>query len=108
MKRWKLRAELHELLREARIFRRLDLLESYMSAVDDIVTALNTATDEIAADLQALRDEVAGSDQATAAKFEPLVQRLQALGADPQNPVPDDGTGGSTDPGTGTGDTSGF
>jgi len=59
-----------------------------MSAVDDVIAQLDTATNEIAADLAALRDAVAGNDAATAAKFTPLLDRLTALGADPQNPVP--------------------
>lgn len=59
-----------------------------MSSTDNVLEQLNTATDEIARDLQALRDEVAGGDQAVAAKFQPLVDRLTQLGADPANPVP--------------------
>lgn len=64
-------------------------LRMHMSAVDDMVARFGAATDEIAADLQALRDEIAGDDAAVAAKFEPLVSRLEALGQDPANPVPD-------------------
>lgn len=69
--------------------RRLSTLEYRVSAVDDVITELNDATDEVAADLQRLRDEVAGGDQATADKFQPLIDRLTAMGQDPQNPVPD-------------------
>lgn len=65
-----------------------DELRRHMSAIDDLINRLGAATDEIAAELTALRDEVAGSDTATAAKFEPLIARLEALGADPTNPVP--------------------
>jgi hypothetical protein len=64
-------------------------LRKHMSAVDDMVARFGAATDEIAADLQALRDEIAGDDAAVAAKFEPLVSRLEALGQDPANPVPE-------------------
>lgn len=83
-----LRHELYHLLREMNVFRRLDHLERHMSRVDDVITDLNTATDEIASDLEDLRNQVAGLDETTAAKFTPLVERLRALGADPQNPVP--------------------
>lgn len=60
-----------------------------MSRVDDVIADLNTATDEIANDLDALRQQVSGLDAVTAEKFQPLVDRLRALGADPENPVPD-------------------
>lgn len=60
-----------------------------MATTDELVARFGAATDEIARDLQALRDEVAGGDAAVAAKFEPLVSRLEAMGADPENPVPD-------------------
>lgn len=67
---------------------RISQLEEKVAATDDIVARLNTATDEIARDLAALRDQVAGLDPAIAAKFEPLVARLEAMGQDPANPVP--------------------
>lgn len=59
-----------------------------MTAVDDIISQLDDATNEIASDLAALRDEVAAGDTGTAAKFQPLLDRLTALGQDPANPVP--------------------
>jgi hypothetical protein len=59
-----------------------------MAATDDLVARLDTATNELASDLAALRDEVANLDAGVAAKFEPLVNRLEALGADPADPVP--------------------
>jgi uncharacterized coiled-coil protein SlyX len=83
-------------VRYLRLLRRLALLElriarleQSMSRVDDVITDLNTATDEIANDLDALREQVSGLDAVTAEKFQPLVDRLRALGADPENPVPD-------------------
>lgn len=63
-------------------------LESAMSRVDDVIADLNTATDEIASDLEALREQVSNVDSVTAEKFAPIVERLRALGADPENPVP--------------------
>jgi len=59
-----------------------------MTRVDDVISDLNDATDEIANDLESLREQVSGLDATTAEKFTPLVERLRALGADPQNPVP--------------------
>lgn len=74
--------------------------ETAMARVDEVVARLGAATDEIARDLDALRQEVAGLDESVAAKFEPLVARLEDMGKDPQNPVPDAPVGG--DAGTGT------
>lgn len=62
--------------------------ERTMALVDDLVARLSAATDELASDLEALRQEVAGLDENVAAKFEPLVSRLEAMGRDPENPVP--------------------
>ena len=59
-----------------------------LSAVSDMVAALDAATNEVASDLAALRDQVANLDPAVAAQFQPILDRLTALGADPQNPVP--------------------
>lgn len=67
----------------------LQEMRNEMASTDEIVARLGSATDELARDLAALRDEVAGSDAAIAAKFEPLVSRLEQMGADPENPVPD-------------------
>jgi uncharacterized coiled-coil protein SlyX len=67
---------------------RLSRMEQHMSAVDDVIADINTATDEIANDLEALRSQVSGLDAVTAEKFGPIVERLRALGADPENPVP--------------------
>lgn len=71
---------------------RIAELENKMAATDDMIARLNTATDEIARDLSDLRDQVAGLDPAIAAKFEPLVARLEAMGQDPTNPLSTDPT----------------
>lgn len=82
--------------------------ENTMARVDEVVARLGAATDEIARDLDALRQEVAGLDESVAAKFEPLVSRLEQMGQDPQNPVPDApadgdaGTGSDAPAGDGT------
>lgn len=62
--------------------------ERIMTATDDLAARLNAATNELASDLAALRDEVANLDGAVAAKFEPIVSRLEAMGTDPADPVP--------------------
>lgn len=67
----------------------ISMLGDRVTATDDLANRLNVATNELASDLQALRDEVAGLDSGIAAKFEPLVSRLEAMGADPANPVPE-------------------
>lgn len=73
-----------------------------------LVAALNSATDEVANDLQALRDQVAQAvadkDEAVRAAvegalegFDAPIARLQALGADPEEPVPGEDTSGGTE-----------
>lgn len=63
-------------------------MRKHMASTDELVARFAEATDEIASDLSALRDEVAGLDGSIAAKFEPLVSRLEGLGANPADPVP--------------------
>ena len=60
-----------------------------MARVDDLIEQFRVATDEVAADLESLRAEVASYDNTTADKFQPLLDRLTAMGQDPQNPVPE-------------------
>lgn len=62
--------------------------EITMARMDDLAARLNEATNELASDLQALRDQVAQLDEGLAAQFEPMVARLEAMGADPADPVP--------------------
>lgn len=53
---------------------------------------VNTATNEIAADLQALRDKIAAGTALSAedtALLDAAAARLEAMGQDPENPVPD-------------------
>jgi hypothetical protein len=52
---------------------------------------VNTATNEIAADLKALRDKIAAGTALTpedVAVLDGLASRLEAMGADPSDPVP--------------------
>ncbi len=52
---------------------------------------VDAATDEIAADLKALRDKIAAGTPLTAddqALLDAKIVRLEALGKDPENPVP--------------------
>lgn len=60
-----------------------------MSAVDDAVQQLSDATDTIAQELTDLRGQISSSDAGAAAKLDPIIQRLQDLGKDPNNPVPE-------------------
>jgi hypothetical protein len=86
--------------------------EVTMARVDELRARLAAATDEIARDLKDLRGRIAQQDEALAAELEPMVTRLEQMGADPQNPVPDvdgsgqpvDGSGTGTDAGVGGGD----
>lgn len=58
--------------------------------VDRIIVDLNAATNEIAADLERLRGEIASGvvSEASIQALDGMVARLQALGQDPENPVP--------------------
>lgn len=67
----------------------LQLRSSLMASVDELRERLAAATDELARDLDDLRGRLASQDEALAAELEPMVARLEAMGADPQNPVPD-------------------
>jgi hypothetical protein len=60
-----------------------------MARVDELRTRLAAATDELARDLDDLRGRLAQQDEALAAELEPMVSRLEAMGRDPENPVPD-------------------
>jgi hypothetical protein len=67
----------------------ITMLGVRVTATDDLAARLDVATNELASDLAALRDEVAGLDAGIAAKFEPLVSRLELMGSDPADPIPD-------------------
>jgi len=86
---------------ERELMRRISRLEALiMASVSEIVTRLDAATNEIASDLQSVRDRLAAAladvdaakqqavDEALA-QLDPAIARLEALGADPANPVPD-------------------
>lgn len=69
--------------------------ESLMTVSSQIAAfsaRVNTATNEIAADLQALRDKITtgGSlSEADAAVLDGIATRLEVMGVDPENPVPE-------------------
>lgn len=67
-------------------------MEHYMSAVDDQLSQLDQATNDVASELESLKAEVANSDATLAAKLDAPIARLKSLAADPNNPVPADGT----------------
>ena len=66
-------------------------LMTRQDAFDQSLTALNTATNDIAEDLTRLRGEVAntGISAESLARLDANIARLQALAADPENPVPE-------------------
>jgi predicted nucleic acid-binding Zn-ribbon protein len=76
------------------------LKENLMATAEEFAQRLDVATNEIAADLQSLRDQLqAVRDQIPAAQqaavdtalaqLDAPIARLEALGQDPQNPVPE-------------------
>jgi chromosome segregation ATPase len=79
-----------EALEHARAAHRhaINELERAMSAVDTAIADLNQATNDVADELEALRAEVEGLDSDTAAKLQPVIDKLRGLAADPENPVP--------------------
>lgn len=82
------------------LFRKIDRLrETIVATAAELIAAFNAATDEVASDLQTVRDQLATAladqDQAVQdavnaalAGFDAPLARLQALGQDPENPVP--------------------
>ena len=58
--------------------------------VNALIGRFDAATTEVAKDLQELRDKLAaeGVSADSLAKFDASVARLEALGADPSNPIP--------------------
>ncbi len=55
------------------------------------VSRLGAATDEIASDLKSLRDEITQGNLSDASldKLDANISSLEALGRDPENPVPE-------------------
>ena len=76
--------------------------EITMARVDELRARLAAATDELARDLEDLRGRLAQQDESLAAELEPMVSRLEAMGRDPENPVPDAPAGGGNDGSAGT------
>lgn len=69
-----------------------------MASTKDVVARLAAATDELANDLTTLRGKIAAQDSDLAAELDPIVSRLEAMGQDPQNPVPADPSSGGDVP----------
>lgn len=57
-----------------------------MSSSEEVVARLRAATDRLAA---MIRENMDGLDAEIAAKFEPIVSELEAMGSDPADPVPE-------------------
>lgn len=79
----------------AELRRRVDQWEENMGVLEDRIERLRVSVDEatnrVRDQLQALRDELALRDQAAADALDPIITRLGEIGADPANPVPDEG-----------------
>jgi hypothetical protein len=69
-----------------------------MASTKDVVARLAAATDELANDLSSLRGRIADQDSALAAELDPIVSRLESLGQDPKDPVPDAPSGPVVNP----------
>ncbi len=78
----------------------IELRRAIVATAEEFASRLNAATDEVARDLQSVRDELRSalegvevSNQAAVdaalAKLDQPIARLEALGQDPSNPVPD-------------------
>lgn len=79
-----------------------EIKEFIMATAEELVQAFDEATNEVASDLQDARAEITAllgqlgnvdaekeaAVQEALAKFDAPLARLQALGADPENPVP--------------------
>lgn len=94
------------------VFDRLDqlkkeLLMATQEQADQIVSRLNTVTNKMADELTALRGQIKAqglpqaAEDSLLAALDTNISKLEALGADPSNPVPLDSTS------TGSGSTSG-
>lgn len=85
-----------------KLHEKVDRMGGQIADVNVLLDKLNTATNEVAADLDAQRAQIealkaqiaAGSPvtqeqlDAVIGRLTPAVSRLEALGADPQNPIP--------------------
>lgn len=69
-----------------------------MASTKDVVERLAAATDEVANDLSNLRQRIADQDSALAAELDPIVSRLESMGSDPKDPVPDAPADGGNTP----------
>jgi hypothetical protein len=85
--------------RLARLEDKLDALVKYlheripniMGQLDDLITAIDNETNAVAAEVDALKAQLAAAPTVTQAELDKLTSistRLQAIAADPANPVP--------------------
>lgn len=71
--------------------------------VDHLVSRLDTATNTVAATLKDLRDKLAAGgltaeeEAAAITSLDGAIARLESLGADPGNPVPEEPPAGGSD-----------
>lgn len=73
----------------ARLETRLTNLEHRMALTDEALADLDVATTEVAEELDELHGRLAALDSDLAARIHEKADRLRALAADPENPVPD-------------------
>lgn len=71
------------------IHNRLTWLEYRMGKIDEAFADLDVATTELADELDELHGRLAALDLDLAARIHKKADRLRALAADPENPVPD-------------------
>lgn len=69
----------------ARLDKILERLDLTMGKIDDLKAAFNEATSAIAARIERILE---GQDAAVVAALQPELDRLRAMGSDPDNPVP--------------------
>lgn len=81
-----------------RINQRLETTMATLQNFKDLLAAVNTETDRIAAKAQTLLDHVSDSgltgpeEEEILAEGAAIVARLKSVGADPQNPIPEEPT----------------
>ncbi len=86
---------LDQLLAPFRVPSRLNALEIRMTSFETSLSRIDAATNDVANDLRQLREDLANGEKVTPeqlARLEAAATRLEAVAADPENPVPDQPT----------------
>lgn len=71
--------------------KKLNKIMAKQETFDALLVRVEAATTELANDLAALRGEIAAGtvSEESLAKFDTIVSTLEAMGKDPENPVPE-------------------